>query len=91
MLDAFAEYERRCASELAKHSVIGQPLGTRLRRIIREPDSWILWLDTKDFAHGTYLQMYDNGCVQRVTVREDEGDEIIVVRPSDETIRRQST
>lgn len=52
--------------------------------IDRLPDkSWRLWLHTPDFIHGTFLLMHTNGCVERVTVREDEGDEIVTIKDQD--------
>lgn len=42
-----------------------------------------LWLHTKDFVLGTFLELWPNGEVIRVTVREDQGDERVLVRPAD--------
>ena len=67
--------------------LVGTPLGTRLQRIERTEFGWRLWLSTKDFVHGTYLECYNNGHIVNVTVREDEGDEIYEVRPTDNAIR----
>lgn len=61
----------------------------RLRRIIRKPDCWLLWTDTADFIHGTYFQLNDNGRILRVVVREDQGDEVMEVRPSTAEICRE--
>jgi hypothetical protein len=55
----------------------------------RERNGWRLWIMTADYITGTYLLCYDNGKVERHTIRTDEGDEIIVVRPSDEEIRNE--
>ncbi len=89
MLNAFAAHElsTRVANKSADHSVVGVPLGTRLMRIIRSQQSWRLWLSTADYKHGTYLDLFHNGMIIRVVVRVDEGDEVFVVRPSDEEIR----
>lgn len=88
MIDAFAEYERRDPATVGlRHSIIGMPLGTRLHRMIRVPNGWMLWLSTRDYIYGTYLLVYDSGTVERWTVREDEGDEVFTVRPSDQEIR----
>jgi hypothetical protein len=57
-------------------------LPTRLKRIIRKPTSWQVWTETNDFILGTYFTLWDNGCILRVTVREDQGDEVMEVRPS---------
>lgn len=63
--------------------VIATPIGTRLRRIERRKQHWILWTDTKDFVHGTYLQLWDNGAVFNVTTRDGEGPEEFLVKESD--------
>lgn len=41
---------------------------------------WRLWLHTPNYIHGTYLDLYSDGKVVRVTVREDEGDEVVVLK-----------
>jgi hypothetical protein len=41
---------------------------------------WRLWLHTPDYIHGTYLDMYSDGKIVRVTVREDEGDEVVTLK-----------
>jgi hypothetical protein len=41
---------------------------------------WRLWLHTPDYIHGTYLDMYSDGKITRVTVREDEGDEVVTLK-----------
>lgn len=81
MLDAFIAFER---DRQATHSVVGVPVGTRLQRIIRHEYGWQLWVATRDFAHGTYYVLYNNGAMDNITTRSDEGDEIIFVRPSDD-------
>lgn len=43
---------------------------------------WRVWLHTNDWVHGTFLLLYQNGMIERVTVREDEGDDIVVVKPA---------
>ena len=60
----------------------------RLRRIIRLPNGWRLWIDTRDFVYGTYYELHDNGRVVQFVVREDRGDEITEIRPSTEEINR---
>ena len=42
---------------------------------------WILWLHTRDWIHGTYLALYDDGRCERVTLRADEGPEIWEIKP----------
>lgn len=90
MLDAFIAYERELRDRPDTHSIVGVPVGTRLLRIIRYSNSWQLWIATRDFMNGTYYMLDDDGSMRSVTSRADEGDEIINVRPSDDTIRRQS-
>lgn len=88
MLQAFADYEQRDPATVGpRHNIVGMPLGTRLLRMIRQKGVWWMWLATKDYIYGTYLLVYDDGHIERVTIREDEGDDIITVRPSDEEIR----
>lgn len=45
---------------------------------------WRLWIHTNDRVLGTYLALWDNGKIERVTVREDEGDEVILIKPEDD-------
>ena len=45
---------------------------------------WRLWLATNDFVHGTYLALFDDGHCERVTVRAGEGDDIMLIKPSDD-------
>jgi hypothetical protein len=88
MVQAFADYERSRVAIPAQHLVIGTELGTRLQRIVRlDSNGWMLWIATKDFVYGTYLLLSNDGGIERVVTRVDEGDEINVVRPSDEEIR----
>jgi hypothetical protein len=88
MLEAFAEFAATDpVYSTIMHSVVGCAPGTRLYRIIRLPYGWRLWLATRDFIHGSYLELHDNGRVVRFETRPDEGDELFVVRPSDEEIR----
>ena len=89
MLEAFIAYERDHQTTISLNQrLIHFPLGTRLLRVIREVDHWIVWTATRDFIFGTYTVLWDDGHVCTVTIREDEGDEIIRVRPSDEEISR---
>lgn len=42
---------------------------------------WRIWLAAnKDFTLGTYAKLYDSGRLEYVTVREDEPDDITVVK-----------
>jgi hypothetical protein len=61
---------------------IGVPPGTRVLRIERVlGDHWMIWLHTSDYTHGTFLRLYDNGAIERVTVRADEGDDVATIKP----------
>ena len=42
--------------------------------------TWRLWLHTPDFVHGTFLTLQSNGKITRTTVREDEGDDVVVIK-----------
>lgn len=35
---------------------------------------------------GTFLYLYDDGKIERWTIREDEGDEVALIKPSDKDI-----
>ena len=72
------------------HCIVGLPPGTRLYRIVRLSHAWQAWIATKDFINGTYLILQDSGRVDNVTARADEGDEVFMVRPSDQSIRNRS-
>jgi len=89
MLEGFAEYA--VIDPVAHmHGVVGCPPGTRCMRIVRLPYGWRLWLATRDFIHGSFLELHDNGRVVRFETRPDEGDEIILVRDTDESIRNKT-
>lgn len=87
MLEGFADYERATQPTMRMHSVVGCQPGTRLYQIVRLPYGWRLWLATRDFIHGSYMEVHDTGRVVRFETRPDEGDEIYVVRETDEAIR----
>lgn len=65
---------------------IGVPPGTRLQRINRYNNGWLLWTATNNFRHGTYLLLYDDGRIMHCVTRVDEGDEIMQVRPADKEV-----
>lgn len=49
---------------------------------------WLLPISTNpDRTLGIFLKLYDDGKIERVTVREDEGDEIAVIKPADKDIK----
>ena len=46
---------------------------------------WDIWLNTNDFIHGTFLRLYDNGKIERITIRvERPDDDIVLVKPEDQ-------
>jgi len=78
---------------------IGVPPGTKMLKIQRQEITtmymadymervidgyWIIWLHTKDYIHGTYLKLYNNGKIERITIRVDEEcDDVALVKPED--------
>lgn len=44
---------------------------------------WRLWLHTPNYVHGTYLLLYSDGKVTRVTEFADASPETLVVRYAD--------
>jgi hypothetical protein len=90
MIQAFADYERNHVLH-DEYNIMQQYPGTRLYRVVRcSPDKWRVWLATRDFIHGSYLELHNNGLVMRYECRPDEGEESFVVRPSDDDIRRRT-
>ena len=88
MLEAFIAYERETRDRLGDYNTMSVPIGTRLQRIIRLDNGWKLWVATRDYIHGTYYILDNDGSMTMVTARSDEGDEIAHTRPSDDAIRR---
>jgi len=85
ILAGFALYqERELTSGECTHAL--QP-GTRAMRIERLVYGWRVWLATRDFIHGTYLELHNDGAILNCTVRADEGDDRFIARPSDNEIR----
>lgn len=89
MLDAFVDYERSHVLS-TEHNILQQYPGTRLYRVVRIVGAWRVWLATRDFIHGSFLELHDTGLVMRYDIRPDDGEESFVVRPSDDDIRRGS-
>lgn len=49
---------------------------------------WILPVHTNiDRTLGTFLYLYDDGKIERITIREDEGDETVLIKPADKEIK----
>jgi hypothetical protein len=46
--------------------------------------SWRLWLHTNDWIHGTYVEMFPDGSANRVTIRADEGDDVVPIKPKEQ-------
>jgi len=67
-------------------NTIAVPLGTRLLRIVRVQDGWQLWTGTRDYVHGSYLLLNDEGDVHNVTVRKGQGDDSFQVRHKDKEL-----
>lgn len=45
---------------------------------------WLVPQSTNpDRTLGIFLKLYDNGKVERVTVRENEGDDVVEIKPED--------
>lgn len=69
--------------------------GTRLIRIervlfseidgVRRDASWFLWINTRDFVHGTGIRLYGDGRMERVTVYEDGTEDILTIKGADTT------
>jgi hypothetical protein len=86
MLAGFAEYIEPPIP--IEHCIIGTPLGARCKRIERITDGWKVWIATNDYIYGTALFLFNDGKIVHATTRQDEGDDVFVVRPSDDGIRR---
>lgn len=84
-MQGFALYQER---ELRPDEcIVGMPIGTRAKQLVRLPHGWRLWLATNDFIYGTYLELFDDGRIMNMTTRRDEGDDFYWARPSDNEIR----
>ena len=62
---------------------IGLPPGTRILAIDTIPGGWRLWLGTRDYIHGDFINLMHDGHVERVFVREDDGDQTHVIKRAD--------
>ena len=87
MIDAFTDYERNHVLH-DEYNIMQQYPGTRLYRVVRIPDGWRVWLATRDFIHGSFLELHNSGLVIRYDIRPDDGEDSIVCRPSDDDIMR---
>ncbi|SRR6187399_1660682 len=91
MLDAFIAYERNTQHMPATHNTIHMSPGKRLLRIIRGDDGWKVWMATRDFIHGSYIELHNDGSAYRWECRPDEGDECIMIRPDDAEVHYRWT
>ena len=72
-----------------KQISIGIPRNTRVLRIDRvlfddRPGIWRLWLSSNpSYTLGTALDLHDDGRIERVVFREDEGDDIMELKGTD--------
>lgn len=78
---------------------IGIQAGTKLLKIQREgitrlgrldynqiyvDGHWIIWISTNDYINGTYLKLYNDGRIERVTLREnDPAPDVVLIKPRD--------
>jgi hypothetical protein len=70
---------------------ISVPPNTRAYRIernsvgrIEDIGSWVLWLHpAPDFNSGTYLKLYDDGSMYRVTLYPDGSEDMMLLKGAD--------
>jgi len=62
---------------------IGIPNHTKLLRIVRSENSWMLWVHTIDFVHGTYYDLCDDGSMNQVTVKPGGIEHSVPIKPGD--------
>jgi hypothetical protein len=73
-----------------KHVPIGIPPGTRALRIDRiaacapRLGHWRIWIHANpQFTLGTTLNLYDDGSLERVVMRDGEGDDVMQMKGPD--------
>jgi len=91
MLDAFIAYEKTHSEMHHGHNTIGMQPGTRCYRIERSENGWRVWTATRDFIHGTYIELHNDGSAYRWECRPDEGDECIMIRWDDAEVHYRWT
>jgi len=91
MLDAFIAYEKTHSEMHHGHNTIGMQPGTRLYRIERTDSGWRIWTATRDFVHGSYIELHNDGSAYRWECRPDEGDECIMIRWDDAEVHYRWT
>lgn len=70
-------------NQMNTKEIIGVTPNTKLKRIERHNNQWLIWTATNDYRYGTYIILRDDGSVLQVTERDTEGPEIINVKPKD--------
>jgi len=83
MVAAFAEYEHAVRDLPPTANIIGIQPGTRLYRIVRTNSGWRVWVATRDFIHGSYIELHNDGSAYKWECRPDEGDECFTIRWDD--------
>lgn len=73
-------YVERHEAEYSKHPKFVEHNSKGLRK---RDGHYRLWLHTNDRILGTYLALWDNGKIERVTVRADEGDQVDLIKKED--------
>lgn len=71
------------ALRLERNPFGSRPIIEANRHYHFEPGSWCLWINTHDFTQGTYLKLYDDGMVERVTLHADGREECNLIKPKD--------
>ena len=56
------------------------PPKKKLRLIEWHESAWRIWTDTNDFKYGTFIKLYTDGRVERVTIRVGQADDILIIR-----------
>lgn len=56
------------------------PPKKQLRLIEWHKGAWRIWTDTIDFKYGTFIKLYADGRVERVTIRVGQADDILIIR-----------
>lgn len=83
---ASIELDQLIAEAIGPDGPITSLVGKTFKMKIGAPQTgyWLLPLHTnKDRTLGTFLYLYDDGKIERVTIREDEGDIIDLIKPAD--------
>lgn len=53
--------------------------------------SWCLWIHPSlDFSQGTYLKLYDDGAMERVTLHADGSEDAMTVKERDDATQKST-